>query len=369
MEKYFTYPEKAPDLDIIHVDMDAFFAAVEQRDFPEYRGKPIVVGGSSHRGVVAAASYEARKYGIHSAMPSAKAAKLCPDLIFVRSRFGVYKSVSEDIMSVFNEYTDLVQPLSLDEAFLDVGYYLEAEGKSLDQTAEDIRKDIYEKTGLTCSAGASYNKFLAKVASDYNKPNGLYSIPKAVAWDFKMNLPIKKIPGIGKATRQKMNDMKIFKGKDIVDIGLDNLKKYFGKRGAFFYHILNDEYYNPVQTDRIRKSLGAERTFQNDITDPDIMEQILDAIAEKVSKGLKRHRLQGKSITVKIKSSDFNINTRSSTISTPTADSFKIAEVSKRLLRYPLVPPYPVRLLGISVSGLSSIVGGVGDQMMLEWRL
>lgn len=347
--------------------MDAFFAAVEQRDFPEYRGRPIAVGGNKKRGVVAAASYEARKYGVHSAMPSAQAAKLCPDLIFVKSRFGVYKQVSEEVMSIFQRYTDLIQPMSLDEAYLDVGEYSDSQRKSPVEIASQIRSEIEKETGLTASAGISFNKFLAKIASDYNKPNGQFEIDADSADFFLRKLPIKKIPGIGAATANSMRSFGIENGADILNKELSFLEDKWGKRGKFFYHLLRGEYYSPIVPERVRKSLGAERTFENDISDINAMNGILEVIAERVANELQRKMLAGRTITLKIKLHDFTLTTRGFTLSHPTNSHVEISEIVKKLLVYPIAPQAPVRLLGISISNLISDSSNAGFQTVMKF--
>jgi len=347
--------------------MDAFFAAVEQRDYPEYRGKPIVVGGSSRRGVVAAASYEARKYGIHSAMSSVKASKLCPDVIFVQGRSHVYREVSRQIMDILKRYSDLVQPMSLDEAYVDVGDYANQFGVSPTAIASEIREAVRKETDLTCSAGISFNKFLAKIASDYKKPNGIFTILPSDAEEFIKQLPVHKIPGIGKTTNEKMKAQGISTGSDLLSKGVDFLQKYYGKRGRYFYHLLRGEYYSPISLGRGRKSLGAERTFENDLKDVKIMYHILAAISEKIGFRLQKNMLVGKTVTLKIKSHDFNINTRSQTINQPTNDPLVISKVAEKLLVYPLPPQEPVRLLGIAVSNLSKAYTETGQQTMFEF--
>ncbi|MFZ6052882.1 DNA polymerase IV [Halocola ammonii] len=335
---------------IIHVDMDAFYASVEQRDNPDLRGKPIAVGGSRERGVVAAASYEARKFGVHSAMPSVTASRLCPHLIFVRADFEKYKAVSEQIREIFFDYTDLVEPLSLDEAYLDVTKN-KKQMKSATMIAEEIRQRIFEETNLTASAGISINKFVAKVASDLNKPNGLALIPPERVDEFIKALPISKFHGIGKVTAEKMKSKGIVTGADLQRYDRHELVRLFGKSGAYYYQISRGEDRRPVRPDRIRKSVGAERTFSQDKTTREEMESELLPIAEKVSDRLKKNDLMGKTVTLKIKDSDFQINTRSQTFDDFVKLKDDLFNIVKKLLE-PL-PEKPVRLLGISVSNLN----------------
>ncbi|MEM1136364.1 MAG: DNA polymerase IV [Bacteroidota bacterium] len=336
---------------IIHIDMDAFFASVEQRDFPEYRGKPLVVGGSKERGVVAAASYEAREYGVRSAMPSVVAYRKCPHIIFVKPRFEVYKEVSQQIRAIFYEYTDLVEPLSLDEAYLDVS----ENKKSMPSAtiiAKDIKATIKEKTGLTASAGVSFNKFLAKIASDMDKPDGLYLIHPNEAETFIEKLPIEKFHGIGKVTAERMKNMGIHNGKDLKEREEFELIKGFGKAGRHFYKIVRAIDNREVKPDRIRKSLGAERTYSTDINDEKEMIEAVDKICEKVFERMTLSKTQGKTLTLKIKYFDFQVNTRSSTQSFNFDSLVAIKKVALDLLYTPDFPEKPVRLLGVSISNL-----------------
>ena len=298
------------DRKIIHVDMDAFYASVEQHDDPDLRGKPIAVGGGSDRGVVAAASYEARKYGVRSAMPSVTAKRLCPDLIFVKSRFDRYREVSAQIREIFHDYTDLVEPLSLDEAYLDV-----TENKynfpSATIIAYEIRRRIYETTGITASAGISVNKFIAKIASDYNKPNGQKTIVPEEIIEFLEELEIRKFHGIGKVTAEKMYQFGIFTGKDLKRKSLEFLVENFGKSGSHYYKIVRGIHKSPVKPDRIRKSLGAERTFSENISSEVFMKERLIQIAEEIEKRIAKSDVSGKTVTLKIKYRDFKTQTRS----------------------------------------------------------
>lgn len=338
---------------IIHIDMDAFFASVEQRDNPEYRNKPVAVGGSKIRGVVAAASYEARKYGVHSAMPSKLAYKLCPNIIFVKPRFNAYKEASDIIMNIFKRYTDLVEPMSLDEAYLDVTFN-KFNIPSAKWVAIEIKKKIWKETHLISSAGVSFNKFLAKVASDYKKPNGLFVIPPKEADNFIDNLPIKKIPGIGKVTEDKMNKLGIFTGKDLRERTRYYLAEHFGKNGDYFFDLIRNNVDNPVIPNRIRKSIGSERTFERDISEYKEMIIALHDIAERVAKRMSKSNIMGKTLTLKIKYYDFEMNTRSRTMQYYFDSENEIFDIATELLMIPIKPIKPVRLLGIQISHLNT---------------
>jgi len=268
---------------IIHIDMDAFFAAVEQRDQPEYRYKPVIVGGSPEdRGVVAACSYEARKFGIHSAMASAKAKKLCPDAIFLRPRFNVYRQVSTEIQAIFRSFTDQVEPLSLDEAYLDVTECTLHKG-SATLIAKALKQKIKRQTGLTASAGVSYNKFLAKIASDMDKPDGLFLIKPEQGEEFIAQLPIRKFFGVGKATEKKMNALGIFTGTDLKQWSKENLVTKFGKTGHYYFNVARGIDNRPVKNSRVRKSLGTETTFSQDLSDVSLMLSQLNTLAHQVA--------------------------------------------------------------------------------------
>lgn len=352
---------------IIHVDMDAFFASVEQRDFPELRGRPVAVGGSSKRGVVAAASYEARKFGVRSAMPSVVAARKCPGLIFVSSRFDVYREVSRQIREIFGRYTSLVEPLSLDEAYLDVTNSLRPE-LSATAIARDIRRAILEETNLTASAGVSFNKFLAKVGSDHDKPDGLTVIRPRDAAAFVAALPIGKFYGIGPVTAQKMNEIGIRNGADLRRFSEQDLVSRFGKAGRYYYRISRCEDDRQVHISRTRKSLGAERTFETNIKDVAEMKKRLDELAERVSSRMLNASLLGLTVTLKIKTFDFEITTRQTTTDVLRGQKEEIMELVDLLLMHAPGPPTkPVRLLGISVSNLRSLTDDpVGVQLRLE---
>lgn len=336
---------------IIHIDMDAFYASVEQRDYPEYRGKPLVVGGrpEGRGGVVATASYEARKYGIRSAMPSKRAAQLCPDAIFVYPRFDVYKEVSRQIRDIFRRYTDLIEPLSLDEAFLDVTTDKQQIGSAI-EIARLIRQHIKDELQLTASAGVSINKFVAKVASDLNKPDGLTFIGPSSVASFMEQLPVEKFFGVGKVTAEKMKSMGLHTGADLKRMTEDELRLHFGKIGHFFYRIVRGIDNREVQPHRESKSVGAEDTFQHDLLHTEEMNIQLERIAGLVSERLKRQQLEGRTITVKIKYSDFRQVTRSKSFAHTTGDRDFIYRTAVELLSATEPEGKPVRLLGISLS-------------------
>ncbi len=338
---------------IIHIDMDAFFASVEQRDFPELRGKPVAVGGNGRRGVVAAASYEARKYGVRSAMPGYKAKNLCPDLIFVHHRFDVYKEVSNQIHEVFQSYTDLIEPLSLDEAYLDVTENKKGMAIATD-IAKQIKIDIQSKTGLTASAGVSFNKFLAKVASGWQKPNGLTVITPAKAEVFVEKLPIEKFYGIGKVTATRMKDMGLHTGNDLKKLTFEELTQLFGdKSGAYYFRIARAQDDRPVEHIRIRKSIGAEETFEEDISNKNTLLRMLSSIAEDVSTRCENKKCGGRTVTLKIKFSDFTQNTRSKTFFHFVWKKDELYQICCELLNQQPLGDKPIRLLGISISNLN----------------
>jgi DNA polymerase-4 len=333
---------------IIHVDMDAFYASVEQRDNPELQNKALAVGGGSERGVVAAASYEARKFGIRSAMSGEVARRLCPHLIFVKPRFSRYKEVSKVVHSIFYQYTGLVEALSLDEAYLDVTNNKKGI-PSATLIAEEIRTKIYELTGLTASAGISINKFLAKVASDYNKPNGQKTIPPEEVINFLSNLDVRNFHGVGKVTAEKMYRKGWYTGADLRNQSLSNLEKHFGKSGQFYYDVVRGIHLSPVRAQRKPKSVGAERTFDKNISSEIFMISRLEDIASALDQRLFKTKISGKTITLKIKYSDFVTQTRSKTVLYYTADIAVILEVAKELLFQEKLKN-SVRLLGISLS-------------------
>lgn len=347
--------------------MDAFFASVEQRDHPEYRNRPVAVGGNRVRGVVAAASYEARKFGVHSAMPSKLAYKLCPNIIFAKPRFDAYKEASDIIMRIFKKYTSLVEPISIDEAYLDVTEN-EFNIPSATWIAIKIRKEILKETRLIASAGISFNKFLAKVASDYKKPNGLFVITPEEADDFIDNLAIKKIPGIGRVTEEKMNKLGIQTGRDLKERTKYYLVEHFGKVGAYFYDLIRNEIDNPVTSHRLRKSIGTERTFEKDISDYQEMIVALHDIAERLAKRMGKSNIMGKTLTLKIKYFDFELNTRSRTIQYFMDSENEIFDIASELLFIPIKPIKPVRLLGIQISNLNTQLGyDYGKQLSFDF--
>ncbi|HSP12598.1 MAG TPA: DNA polymerase IV [Salegentibacter sp.] len=337
---------------IIHIDMDAFYASVEQLDNSELIGKAIAVGGSSQRGVVAAASYEARKYGVKSAMSSVMAKRNCPHLIFVKPRFERYKEISQIIRQIFLEYTDLVEPLSLDEAYLDVTENKKG-NPSATLIAREIREKIKEKTGLNASAGISINKFIAKIASDFNKPNGQKTVNPEEVEEFLEVLDIRKFHGVGKVTAEKMYLLGIFTGKDLKTKSLEYLTEKFGKSGAHYFNVVRGIHLSEVKPNRIRKSLGAERTFNENISSEIFMLEKLENIAEEIERRLSKSKVAGKTVTLKIKYSDFSLQTRSKTISYYISSKELILEIAKELL-YQEKMKNSVRLLGISLSNLNT---------------
>jgi len=335
---------------IIHIDMDAFYASVEQRDNPELRGKPLVVGGSPQgRGVVATASYEARKYGIHSAMPARQAIQLCPHAVFVRPRFDAYKDVSNKIREIFQRYTDLIEPLSLDEAYLDVTVDKLGIGSAL-EIAEQIKSAIKDELQLTASAGVSINKFVAKIASDINKPDGLKFIGPSSIESFMEKLPVEKFHGVGKVTAEKMKQMGLHTGADLKRLSEETLVYRFGKTGHFYYNIVRGIDNRPVQPHRETKSLAAEDTFSYDLTEIQDMELKLEELAEIVHERLKKKNLSGRTITLKIKYSDFKQITRNRSFADPVGDLKTIVDTAKSLLMSTEPMGHKIRLLGISLS-------------------
>ena len=332
--------------------MDAFFASVEQLDNHELRGKPIAVGGGSERGVVAAASYEARPFGVRSAMSGRQAKKLCPDLIFVSSNGARYKEVSSQIRDIFNEYTDLVEPLSLDEAYLDVTQNKKGM-VSATQIASEIRTKIQVKTQLTASAGISINKFLAKVASDYNKPNGQKTIPPEEVLSFMEALDIRKFHGIGKVTADKMYRLGIYTGADLKKRTLEELTEKFGKSGGYYYNVVRGIHNSEVKPLRIAKSVGAERTFSKNLSSEIYMEERLAEIVTALQRRMGKKKVAGKTVTLKIKYSDFVIQTRSKTLPLYISDASLILEEAKKLL-YQEELQDSVRLLGVSLSNFKN---------------
>nr|WP_320021473.1 DNA polymerase IV [uncultured Draconibacterium sp.] len=352
---------------IIHVDMDAFFASVEQLDYPELRGKPIAVGGTSDRGVVAAASYEARRYGVRSAMSSKVAKRKCPDLIFVKHRFERYKEISAQIRSIFLEYTDLVEPLSLDEAYLDVTYAKKGL-PSATLIAKEVRQRIFEETGLTASAGVSYNKFLAKVASDVNKPNGMFVVTPDKAQDFIDQLEIRRFFGIGKVTAKKLNDIGVWYGRDLKMIDRLELTRMFGKAGNYYYDICRGIDNREVQPSRERKSVGAENTFLNDLFLEDDLKKELLIIAEKVWERASRSDVKAKTVTLKFKYADFEQHTRGKTIEPYINTKERFITESLKLMKSEGGFSKGIRLLGLTLSNfLHEQEGEMGVQLVIEF--
>lgn len=333
---------------VIHIDMDAFFAAVEQRDNPSLRGCPIAVGHQGRRGVVSTASYEARKFGVRSALPSTTAVRLCPQLIFVEPRFEAYKAVSEQIRAIFHQYTDLVEPLSLDEAFLDVSHH-----KSATVVAQEIKRKIFETTALTASAGVSVNKMLAKIASDYRKPDGLFVIPPKAVEQFVSELPVEKFFGIGAVTAAKMNSMGIKTGADLRRYSKQSLVKLFGKAGELYYGYARGEDFREVTPNRVRKSLGAEITFLQDIDERERLFEELSALRDEVWSRMERHEFHGKTVVLKIKFSDFHQITRSKTLPQAVDSINALHCAAEELLAGVDLTAKSVRLIGLTVGNNS----------------
>jgi DNA polymerase IV len=336
---------------IIHIDMDAFYASVEQLDNPELRGKPVAVGGGGERGVVAAASYEARKFRVRSAMSGALAKKNCPYLIFVKPRFERYKEISQKIRAIFFEYTDLVEPLSLDEAYLDVTENKKG-NPSASLIAKEIRQRIFDELQLNASAGISINKFVAKIASDINKPNGQKTIPPENVIPFLEELPIEKFFGIGKVTASKMYKLGIFTGKNLKEKSIEFLTQHFKKSGSHYYNIVRGIQHSEVKPNRLRKSVAAEHTFAKNLTSEIFMLEKLENISEELEQRLNRSKVSGKTITLKIKYSDFKLQTRSKTLPFYVKEKALLFETVKELL-FQEKTLNSVRLLGISVTNLN----------------
>jgi DNA polymerase IV len=346
--------------------MDAFYASVEQRDNPNLKGKPLAVGGSASRGVVAAASYEARKFGVRSAMSSKIAAQKCPNLIFVKPRFEAYKTVSKQIRDIFAEYTSLIEPLSLDEAYLDV-----TENNlgitTATQIATEIKLKIFERTHLTASAGISYNKFLAKIASDMNKPNGMYLIKPKVAEAFVDQLPIEKFHGIGKVTAEKLHKMNIFTGSDLKAKEEGFLKQHFGKAGSYYYQIARAIDDRPVNPDLTRKSIGAENTFDTDLHTLTEMQIQFTSIINEVWKRVERSKLYGRTVSIKIKFDNFESITRSKSSIHAIHDFILFEKMVFELLESAFPFSNGIRLLGATISNLESEMEMVGKQLTIEF--
>ncbi len=340
---------------IIHIDMDAFFASVEQRDNPALRGKPVAVGGSAQRGVVAAASYEARVFGVRSAMPSVTAKRRCPQLVFVKPRFDVYKTVSRQIREVFARYTDLIEPLSLDEAYLDVTRDKQAVGSAI-RVARRIRQEILAETGLTASAGISYNKFLAKIASDQNKPNGQFVVLPRDAAAFIAGLPARRFYGVGPRTAERMAGLGIHTGADLRAQSLGFLQQHFGKSAEYLYRASRGEDERPVRPDRQRKSIGGERTYARDLQQDGELVAALDDIIDLVWERIVRQSASGRTLTLKMKYADFQQITRARSVDLPIMARAQFANLAHAILAGLLPVPRGVRLLGLSLSGLETPV-------------
>jgi DNA polymerase IV len=347
-----------PTRKIIHIDMDAFFASVEQRDDPALRGRPVAVGHAAARGVVAAASYEARRFGVRSAMPSSTALRKCPDLVFTPPRFEVYRAVSQQIHAIFADYTDLIEPLSLDEAYLDVTGNRRGLS-SATETAEAIRARILEETGLTASAGISYNKFLAKLASDQRKPNGQFVVAPGRGQGFVETLPVERFHGVGPVTADKMKRLGIETGADLRRQSLAFLQHHFGRSGPWFYGVARGEDDRAVNPDRTRKSSGSETTFAADLTDPSAIEAGVIEMADDVWAWCETAGSRGRTVTVKVKWADFQQSTRSRSFPEPVASRDRLREVSRLLVRSLYPPARGVRLVGVSLSNLET--GAVGS--------
>jgi len=351
---------------IIHVDMDAFYASVEQRDDPSLKGKPVAVGYPEKRGVVAAASYEARQFGVRSALPSTTALRKCPDLIFRPPRFDVYKAVSRQIHEIFADYTPLIEPLSLDEAYLDVTENLRGIATA-SATAKEIRARILEETGLTASAGISYCKFIAKLASDFRKPNGQYVVPPEAGEAFVEALPVTKFHGVGPVTAAKMHGLGIHTGADLRTQTLDSLQRHFGKSGPWYYEIARGRDERPVRPDRERKSSGSETTFSEDLVDPARIEEGVLAMADDVWAWCERTGSRGRTVTVKIKWADFQQSTRSRSAPTVISTQAALHEASLALVRSVYPPPKGIRLIGVTLSNFASQgEAGAGGSVELD---
>jgi len=344
-------PAPPPQRKIIHIDMDAFYASVEQRDDPSLKGRPVAVGGSRARGVVAAASYEARGFGVRSAMPSVKALRRCPDLVFVPPRFDVYRAISQQIRAIFADSTPLIEPLSLDEAYLDVTEDRHGLG-SAQAIAAAIRARIREETGLTASAGVSYNKFIAKLASDQNKPDGMCVIPPSKGAAFVASLPVKRFHGVGPVTAKKMESLGILTGADLRERPLAFLAQHFGSYADYLYGAARGEDHRPVRVDRPTKSVGAERTFDTNLTDPDALDAALVRVAEAAWVRIERSGARGRTVTMKLRHADFRTITRARSLGRAVADIDELLAIGRDLLAAELPTPAGVRLLGLTLSGI-----------------
>lgn len=346
--------------------MDAFFASVEQRDNPDLIGKPVAVGGGGERGVISAASYEAREFGVYSAMSGALARRKCPNLLFVRPNFSKYTEVSRQIREIFSRYTDLVEPLSLDEAYLDVSYS-DHFSSSATFIAQQIKNDIKNELNLNASAGVSYNKFLAKIASDMDKPDGIYVILPEDAVEFMAELPVKKFFGVGKKTAEKMNQMGIHYGKDLMPFSQREMNFYFGKSGLYYYQVIRGVDLRAVKSDRIRKSLGAENTFRNNLTDLNSQKERLGDIAEEFWRRYEKSNLKGRTITLKIKYSDFTQITRSVTLKDLVDDKKEVLILTSSLLEENYTSEKSVRLMGITISNFENESEDEDEQLTIKF--
>jgi DNA polymerase-4 len=354
----------APVRKIIHVDMDAFYASVEQRDHPELKGQPVAVGGG-HRGVVAAASYEARKYGVRSAMPSVTAKRLCPELVFVKPRFDVYHAVSRQVRAIFADYTDLIEPLSLDEAYLDVTEDRLGLGTAR-AIAEEIRDRIKAETGLTASAGVSYCKFIAKLASDQNKPDGLCVIPPHKGAAFVATLPVKRFHGVGPVTAAKMEKLGILTGADLAAWPIEQLEAHFGSSGRWYWRIARGIDEREVKPDRPYKSVSAERTFDVDYADADDLRRELGRVAGYAWQRIERSEVRGRTVTLKVKFGDFTQITRSKSFAVPVPDFAAFEAAGQALLDALLPVPKGIRLLGLGLHSMIEVGDSEPKQLGLE---
>ena len=351
---------------IIHLDMDAFYASVEQRDDPALRGRPVAVGSARERGVVAAASYEARQYGVRSAMPSATALRKCPELVFVAPRFDVYKAVSRQIRAIFAEYTPLIEPVSLDEAYLDVTENLKHMA-SATQIAREIRAKILAETQLTASAGISYNKFLAKLASDFSKPNGQFVVRPEQGLAFVEGLAVGQFHGVGLVTAGRMNQLGIFTGADLRDRTAGFLQQHFGKAGRYYHAIARAEDHRPVVADRLRKSVGSETTFAQDLTQFTELRVAVEPLAGEVWAYCQRTGIRARTVTLKVKFADFRQITRSRSLVAPVPSQAVLERLCQELVAAQFPLPLGVRLLGITLSNLSSDTVAAGQQLPLRF--
>ena len=342
---------------IIHVDMDAFYASVEQRDDPALRGRPVAVGGSSRRGVVAAASYEARRFGVKSAMPGVTARRRCPELVFVKPRFDVYRAVSRQVREIFARYTDLIEPLSLDEAYLDVSADREGVG-SATETAQRIRRAIRNELSLTASAGVSYNKFIAKVASDQNKPDGICVVRPAEGAAFVAELPARRFYGVGPRTAERMAKLGIHTGAHLRDCELAFLEQHFGKSALYLYRASRGVDYREVKPNRERKSIGAERTYGDDLREDTALREALEGIIDIVWPRIEGHEARGRTVTLKVKFADFRQITRAHSVQPAVADREQFAHIARELLEQLLPVSLGVRLLGLTLSSLETADAG-----------